>query len=134
MPMTETDQPRVLIVDDNAAILKRAVSLLSRACAIVGAVSDPRAALEAVNTLRPDVVVLDISMPELNGFEVVGQLRRSGSTVPIVFLTVDDDEDLLRAAQAAGGIGYVVKSRIPSDLLTAVTEARAGRAYVSRMG
>ena len=132
--MTAIDRPRVLLVDDNQAILDRAVAMLSYACVIVGTVKDGPAALDAMASLRPDVLVLDISMPGMNGFEVASRLRSSGSRVPIVFLTVHDDEELVRAAQAAGGIGYVVKFRIPSDLLTAVTEARAGRAYVSRMG
>ena len=71
---------------------------------------DGPAALEAVRALRPDVVVLDISMPGMSGLEVAGRLRRAGSTVPIVFLTIHDDEELVLATQAAGGIGYVVKT------------------------
>jgi two-component system, NarL family, response regulator NreC len=126
-------QLRVLLVDDNEAILERATATLSSACVIVGAVKDGQAALESVDALRPDVVVLDISMPGMTGLEVASRLRRAGSTVPIVFLTVHHDEELVRASQAAGGIGYVAKRRLPTDLVVAVNEAGAGRRYVSQM-
>src|SRR4051794_30587622 len=128
--MTATDQPRVLLVDDNQEILDRVAAILSPACVIVGSVKDGMAALDAVAALRPDVVVLDISMPGMNGLEVARRLRRAGSTVPLVFLTIHDDVELVQAAQAAGGIGYVAKTLLPSHLLVAVKEARAGRPYV----
>jgi DNA-binding NarL/FixJ family response regulator len=131
--MTATDQARVLLVDDNQEILERAAAILSSACAIVGSVKDGPSALEAVEALRPDVVVLDISMPGMSGLEVAGRLRRAGSKVPIVFLTIHDDEELVEAAQAAGGIGYVSKTMLPSDLALAINEACAGRRYVSHL-
>jgi DNA-binding NarL/FixJ family response regulator len=131
--MTATDQARVLLVDDNPEILERAAAILSRACTVVGTVNDGRAALESVRALRPDVIVLDISMPGMSGLEVAAHLRRAGSSVPIVFLTIHDDEELVRAAQAAGGIGYVSKTLLPSDLIIAVNEACAGRPYVSQL-
>jgi len=129
--MTPPEQPRVLLVDDNRAILVRAAAMLSRDYLIVAAVSDGPAALAAVADLRPDVVVLDISMPGMSGFDVAKCLRKSGSTPVIVFLTVHDDEEFVLAAQAAGGLGFVVKRRLTSDLPTAVMEALAGRRYVS---
>ena len=131
--MTALTHPRVLLVDDNEGILDRATVTLSQDCEIVGAVKDGASALEAVRTLNPDVVVLDISMPGMSGLEVAGRLRRSGSTVPIVFLTIHDDEQLVQATQAAGGIGYVVKALLPTDLMIAVNEACAGRRYVSQL-
>jgi DNA-binding NarL/FixJ family response regulator len=131
--MRAVDHPRVLLVDDNEIILERAGATLSPACDIVGAVKDGAAALEAVRVLHPDVIVLDISMPGMSGLEVAGRLRRAGSTVPIVFLTIHDDEALVQAAQAAGGIGYVAKTMLPSDLVIAVNEACAGRRYVSQL-
>lgn len=88
--MTAVDHPRVLLVDDNDVMLERAAATLSRECEIVGAVKDGPAALDAVRDLRPDVVVLDLSMPGMSGLEVAGRLRRGGSTVPIVFLTIHD--------------------------------------------
>jgi CheY-like chemotaxis protein len=130
--VTVSDLPRVLLVDDNQEILDRATTILSDSCTIVGAVKDGPSALEAVALLQPDLVVLDLSMPGMSGFEVAVRLRAAGSTIPIVFLTVHDDEDFVRAAKAAGGIGYVVKPQLASDLLMAVLEARAGRPYISR--
>lgn len=131
--MTAVDHPRVLLVDDSDVILERATATLSLECEIVGAVKDGQAALVAVGALRPDVIVLDISMPGMSGLEVAGRLRRAGSAVPIVFLTIHDDEELVLATQAAGGIGYVVKTLLSSDLVIAVNEACAGRRYVSQM-
>jgi DNA-binding NarL/FixJ family response regulator len=131
--MTATDHPRVLLVDDSEVMLERATATLSRDCEVIGAVKDGPSALEAARRLKPDVIVLDISMPGMNGLEVAGRLRRAGSTVPIVFLTIHDDDELVEATQAAGGIGYVVKTLLPSDLVVAVNEACAGRRYVSQM-
>jgi len=131
--MTAVDHPRVLLVDDSDVILERATTTLSHECEIIGAVKDGQAALAAVGALRPDVIVLDISMPGMSGLEVAGRLRRAGSTVPIVFLTIHDDDELVLATQAAGGIGYVVKTLLSSDLVIAVNEACAGRRYVSQM-
>lgn len=130
--MTATDQARVLLVDDNQEILDRAAAILSQSCTVVGAVKDGPTALESVRALQPDVIVLDISMPGMSGFEVAGRLRRAGSTIPIVFLTIHDDEELVQAAQAAGGIAYVAKPMLPTDLVIAINEACAGRRYVSR--
>ena len=131
--MTAVDHPRVLLVDDSDVILERATTTLAHECEIIGAVKDGQAALAAVGALRPDVIVLDISMPGMSGLEVAGRLRRAGSTVPIVFLTIHDDDELVLATQAAGGIGYVVKTLLSSDLVIAVNEACAGRRYVSQM-
>ena len=131
--MITYDQPRVLLVDDNASVLEHAAATLSSACVVVGAVKDGKAALESVNRLHPDVIVLDISMPGMSGLEVASRLRRAGSTIPIVFLTIHDDEELVRATQAAGGIGYVVKTLLSSDLLVAVNSACAGKRYVSQL-
>ena len=97
----------------------------------MGAVTDGPAALEAAEALQPEVIVLDISMSGMTGFEVAARLRAGGSTAALVFLTVHEDEEVVLAARAAGGIGYVVKPRLASDLVIAVKEARAGRPFVS---
>ena len=122
---------RVLLVDDNEAILQRAAAVLRSSCTVVGAVTDGRAALEAAETLQPEVIVLDISMSGMSGFETAALLREAGSTAAVVFLTVQRGEDFVRAAKAAGGIGYVVKPRLASDLKVAVHEAHAGRPFIS---
>ncbi len=132
MQLTGPSQPtRVLLVDDSEAMLARAKTVLSADCVVVGAVKDGLTALEAAKTLRPDVIVLDISMPGMTGLEVAACLREDGVTAAVVFLTVHDDEEFVRAATTAGGTGYVVKMRLATDLTFAVQEARAGRAFVS---
>jgi DNA-binding NarL/FixJ family response regulator len=114
-------------------MLNRVAAVLTPRCDVVGAVSDGPAALRAAESLRPEVIVLDISMPGMTGLEVASRLRASGSTAAVVFLTVHDDEEFVTAAKAAGGIGYVVKRRLGTDLLHAVEEARMGRAFVSQI-
>ena len=128
---TSSEPARVLVIDDNEAMLARVVSVLRTGCEVVGSVTNGRAALEAAGTLLPDIIVLDISMPGLNGFEVASSLRQAGSTAALVFLTVHEEEEFIQAAKAAGAMGYVVKPRLASDLMVAVREARAGRTFVS---
>jgi CheY-like chemotaxis protein len=124
---------RVLLVDDNQAMLARAAAVLTPGCLVVGAVTDGAAALDAAARLRPDVIVLDISMPGMTGFQVASRLRDTGSTAALVFLTVHDDEEFVTASKAAGGIGFVTKPRLGSDLAFAVREARDHRSFVSAL-
>jgi len=112
-------------------MLARAAAVLRPGCIVVGAVKDGPAALEAALALRPDVIVLDIAMPGMTGFELADRLREARSTASLVFLTVHGDEEFVMAAKAAGGIGFVMKRRLASDLMFAVREARAGRSFVS---
>lgn len=98
---------------------------------MVKTVGDGQAALDEATRFEPDVVVLDIAMPLLNGIEAARRLRAAGCTAKVVFLTVHQDSDYVRAALAAGGLGYVVKCRLASELLLAVREALAGRSFVS---
>jgi DNA-binding NarL/FixJ family response regulator len=128
-----SDVARVLLVDDNEEMLARSAAVLTPACEIVGAVKDGPAALEAAEALHPDVIVLDVSMPGMTGLEVASRLRTSGSKAAVVFLTVHDESDVILAANAAGGIGYVLKRRLASDLVVAVQEAQAGRPFHSAM-
>ena len=128
---TSSDPARVLIVDDNEEMLTRVAAVLRPGCVVVGTVKDGPAALTAANALQPDVIVLDIGMAGMNGFEVAARLRASGSVAEVVFFTVHDDEEFIAAARAVGGIGYVVKPRLNADLLPAVREAKAHRPFVS---
>ena len=130
-PESRPEQTRVLLVDDNQAMLARAAAALAATCVVVGQVQDGAAALVAAAALRPDVIVLDISMPGMSGLEVASGLRSAGSRAAIVFLTVHNDTEVVEAALAAGGSGYVIKARLASDLVHAVREARARRTFVS---
>ena len=121
----------MLLADDNEAILDRVMTLLAADCDVVGAVRDGRQALEAVQDLKPDVLVLDISMPVMNGIETAHLLKEAGAKVRIVFLTVHDDPNFAREALETGALGYVLKPRIASDLMAAINEVHAGRTFVS---
>ena len=121
------DRIRVLLADDNEEILDRVTTLLAADCDVVGAVRDGRQALEAAQDLKPDVLVLDISMPVMNGIETARRLTEAGSETRIVFLTVHDDPNFAREALEAGALGYVIKQHIASDLVAAIKKAHAGR-------
>jgi DNA-binding NarL/FixJ family response regulator len=123
--------PRILVADDHSAVLDSVVPILESHFIVVGTASDGKAAVEAEEQLHPDVVVLDISMPVLSGIDAAKQMRKHGSKVLIVFLTVHEDRDILAATRRAGGLGYVVKARLRTDLVPAIKEALAGRDFVS---
>jgi DNA-binding NarL/FixJ family response regulator len=121
----------VLLADDHPALLALAASTLASMCAVVGAVGDGRELIASAERHAPDLVVLDITMPEINGIEAVRELRKSHAEIRFVFLTVHEDADFARAAFAEGGLGYVVKSRLASDLVPAVRAALAGQRFLS---
>jgi two-component system response regulator NreC len=123
---------RVLVADDLTPVLGAVAELLRGTFEVVGTVSDGRAALEAVLALDPDLAVLDISMPCMSGIDVARELLRRGSKARIVFLTVHEDTDILESCLAAGGLGYVVKVYMDTDLIPAMKEALAGHVFISR--
>jgi CheY-like chemotaxis protein len=90
-----------------------------------------RSLLEVAPMMKPDVCVIDISMPVISGIEAATQLKESGSTAKIIFLTVHEDSDFVQAALETGALGYVLKSKMASDLRTAVNSAMAGRLFIS---
>ncbi len=122
---------RLLIADDHVEMREKVVGTLESAYSVVGAVSDGQQMLDLESRLRPDVVILDISMPVMNGIEAATRLKQRASTARIIFLTIHDEPAYLRAALDAGGNGYVIKSRLASDLCLAVREVMAGRLFVS---
>ena len=98
---------------------------------MVGAVGNGRDALTEVERLDPDVLVIDISMPVLNGLQTAAQLMSKKCRTRIVFLTVHDDQDYVDAAFAAVASGYVTKSQVMTDLVPAIREVLSGQTYVS---
>jgi len=122
---------RILLADDHKEIRDRAVRLLEPEFEVVGTVADGHALLIASAQLEPDVCVIDISMPKLSGIEAAIKLRQNGSEARIVFLTVNEDSDFVRAALRTGALGYVVKSRMASDLCAAINGAISGHLFVS---
>jgi DNA-binding NarL/FixJ family response regulator len=121
------DRIRVLLADDHEAMLDRVAGLLATEFCVVGAVTDGQQALDAAMELEPDVLVLDISMPVMNGIETARRLNEAGSETRIVFLTVHDDPDFVREALEVGAQSYVIKQRLASDLVAAIKKAHAGR-------
>ncbi len=122
---------RVLLCDTNPEILQHATHALEQEFEVVGAVGDGEALLREFERLRPDVVILGFSVGGLRGLEVAQQLLRMGHQARIVFLTVHEEAEFIRAAFAAGAAAYVVKSRLQSDLVSALQAALAGRVFVS---
>jgi DNA-binding NarL/FixJ family response regulator len=121
----------VLLADDHPNFPELVESLLEPGIEVVGKVGDGRALFEAALDLKPDLIVMDISMPILNGIDAADALRRSGCTSKIIFLTVHSDRDLVRTCLATGAFGYIVKYRVALDLLPAIREALAGHLFVS---
>ena len=124
-------KPRVLLADDHALILGAFEKLLAGECEIVGQVGDGRALVTAVEALNPDVVVLDISMPLLNGLEAGRQIKQKSRNVKLVYLTMNEDPDLAAEAFRAGASGYLLKSSAASELTTAIREVAQGRSYIT---
>jgi DNA-binding NarL/FixJ family response regulator len=124
-------KPRVLLADDHALILGAFERLLAGECEIVGQVGDGRALVSAVEALSPDVVVLDISMPILNGLDAGRQIKQKSRNVKLVYLTMNEDPDLAAEAFRAGASGYLLKSSAASELMTAIREAVQGRSYIT---
>ncbi|HTC42268.1 MAG TPA: response regulator transcription factor [Candidatus Acidoferrales bacterium] len=123
---------RVVLADDLNQVLGAARKLLNGSFEIVGVASDGTSALQTIMALDPDLAVLDISMPGMSGIEVARELRNRGARTKIVFLTVHEDTDILATCIAAGGLGYVVKVLMETDLIPAMNEALEGREFVSR--
>jgi DNA-binding NarL/FixJ family response regulator len=121
----------VLLADDHRLLREAFVKLLESDCDVLGAVTDGRALLEAAAKLRPDVVVVDIAMPLLNGLDAARQLKRSMPSVKVIFLTVSEDPDLAAEAFRAGASAFLLKNSAASELLQAITDVMQGRSYVT---
>jgi DNA-binding NarL/FixJ family response regulator len=121
---------RVLIADDSPAVLENVVEMLREDFEIAAAVPDGNSVVHEVATLNPDVVVLDISLGDMTGFDVARRLREMNCPARIVFLTVHESADFVRAALALGASGYVFKSRASSDLVEAIHAVARGEEFL----
>jgi len=123
--------PRVLLADDHTLLLGAFEKLLSPECEIVGSVSDGRSLVVEAQRLKPDVVVLDIGMPLLNGLDAGRQIKQLQKGVRLVFVTMNEDSDLAAEAFRAGASAYLLKRSAASELLVAIREVMKGRSYVT---
>jgi DNA-binding NarL/FixJ family response regulator len=121
----------VLLADDHLLVAEALKSLLASEFDLVGVVEDGRALVEAAGRLRPDVIVADVSMPQLNGIDALVQLRQGGDSVPVVFLTMHRDASFARRALDAGASGFVLKHSAPAELITALRAALEGKTYLT---
>ena len=124
-------RPRILLADDHPALLAETADLLARDHEVVASVSNGLELLEVARRLDPDLIVLDNSMPGLDGFEAARRLKQAGCRSKLVFLTVWEDADFAREAMALGAAAYVVKSRLASELPTVIAETLAEHPFIS---
>ncbi len=124
-------RPRVLLADDHRVVAEGLRGLLDPHFDVVGIASDGRELLAAVKKLDPDVVVLDISMPSLNGIEAASQMRHAKARAKLIFLTMHSEVSYAARSLEAGAAGYVLKHSAASELVTAIQEALKGGTYIT---
>jgi DNA-binding NarL/FixJ family response regulator len=124
-------KPRLLLADDHTLLLEGIRLLLEPEFDLVGSVEDGQALLAAAKTLKPDVILLDISMPRLNGIDAARRLRKLLPSARLIFVTMHADADYVTEAFRAGAMGYLLKRAAASELLTAIHTVLKGNHYVS---
>jgi DNA-binding NarL/FixJ family response regulator len=124
-------RPRILMADDHLMLLEAFKALLEPDFEVVGTVTDGRALLEEFSRLNPDVVLLDVAMPLLNGLDAGRQLKAQRRSVKLIYLTMNPDPDLAGEALRLGASGYVLKSSAAQELKQAIHEALRGRSYIT---
>jgi len=124
-------KPRVIVADDHTLLAEAFEKLLSPECDVVARVADGRALVNAVREHHPDVVVLDLAMPLLNGLEAARQIKQFDRAIKLVFVTMNEDPDLAAEAFRVGGSAYLLKRSAGAELLTAIREAMKHRSYVT---
>jgi DNA-binding NarL/FixJ family response regulator len=124
-------RPRVLVADDHLMLGDALKGLLEPRCEVVGLVTDGRALLKAAEKLRPDIVVLDIAMPQLNGLDAGRQLKQSMPSVKLIFMTMNEDPYLVAEAFRAGASAFLLKQAAGLELNEAIEEVLKGGTYVT---
>lgn len=125
---------RILLADDNTEFLEDVQPLLSGTYDIVGAVQDGLALVKAASALEPDLIISDISMPVMSGFEAASRIRALGLTAKFIFLTVQTSPAYIRKARSVGASGYVIKAHATEQLPRAVSGVLAGETFFSTGG
>jgi DNA-binding NarL/FixJ family response regulator len=125
------DKIRVVLADDHREVIEKVRGILGDEFEVVETAENGRQAVGAVLALDPDVLVIDISMPSLNGLQAARSMQKANCRAKIVFLTIHEDRDFIAAALSAGGAGYVTKRRLSIDLVFAIHEALKGNTFVS---
>jgi DNA-binding NarL/FixJ family response regulator len=123
---------RVVLADDHRGVVARVRRTLGEEFEVVDAVEDGNQAVDAVLTLDPDVLVIDISMPVLDGLQAARRLQKANCRAKILFLSIHEDQDFVAAALSAGASGYVTKARLAVDLVPAIRDALLGHMFVSQ--
>jgi DNA-binding NarL/FixJ family response regulator len=124
-------RPRILLADDHTMLLEAFRALLEPEFEVVGTATDGRMLIEEFSRLKPDVVVIDVGMPLLNGLDAGRQIKALQRTVKLIYLTMNPEPDLAREALRLGASGYVLKSSAASELKQAIHEALRGRSYIT---
>ena len=124
-------RPRILIADDHTLIADLCKRLLETEFEVVGTVGDGRALVRAAATLKPDVIVVDITMPVLNGIDAACQVKQELRAVKVIFLTMNPDPEIAAEAFRRGGSGYLLKTCAASEMVAAVRAVLQGRSYMS---
>ena len=124
---------RLIIADDHTLIAEAFQKLLEPTCDVIATVTDVRALLVAARDLRPEVIVLDVAMPMLNGLDAARYIRKMDPSIKLVFVTVSEDPDIAAEAFRAGGSAYLLKRSAGAELLTAIHEVLKGRSYVTSL-
>src|SRR5437899_1852799 len=122
---------RLLMADDHPPLVEAALAILKPHYDIVGVATDGAMLVSEALRLRPDVIVSDITLPVFSGIEAIHRLGTSNSEAKVVFLTVYADEEFLKACMAEGALGYILKSRMNTQLIPAIEAALEGKSYVS---
>ncbi len=124
-------RPRVLLADDHQMLVDALKGILEPRCDVVGTVGDGRALLEAAAKLQPDIVVLDIAMPRLNGLDAARNLKRTMPKIKLIFMTMNEDPDLVGEAFRAGASGFLLKQAAAFELMDAIEKVLKGGSYVT---
>jgi DNA-binding NarL/FixJ family response regulator len=122
---------RILLADDHPLMLEQVKRFLQSTFDVVGVAHDGYEMIGEAMRLDPDIIVADISMPELDGIKAVHRLREMGTRALIVFLTIQESPEFVEACLAEGALGFVAKSHMKSDLIPAINAALSGRCFVS---